>query len=97
MIQKNNGFGFCPEFLRNLFHRHPPWFESEDHDRFSVLPACHALLHPIALRQTGISLGRKPTLTYHQRKALNAGKETRGEIARPLQYEPLDESSLIAT
>jgi hypothetical protein len=24
MIQKNNGFGFCPEFPRSLFHRHPP-------------------------------------------------------------------------
>jgi DNA invertase Pin-like site-specific DNA recombinase len=34
----------------------------------------------------GVRLGRKPTLTYHQQreaiKRLNAGKETRGEIAR---------------
>ena len=34
----------------------------------------------------GVGLGRKPTLTTHQRreanKRLNAGKETLGEIAR---------------
>jgi hypothetical protein len=44
MIQKDNRFGFCPEFLRNPFHRRPPWFESEDHDRFSVLPASRTCL-----------------------------------------------------
>jgi DNA invertase Pin-like site-specific DNA recombinase len=34
----------------------------------------------------GVRLGRKPTLTHHQKqeaiKRLNAGKETQGEIAR---------------
>jgi DNA invertase Pin-like site-specific DNA recombinase len=34
----------------------------------------------------GVTLGRRPTLTYHQRreaiKRANAGKETLGEIAR---------------
>src|SRR5664279_4687603 len=29
--------------------------ESEDHDRFSVQPACHALLHPIALLTKALS------------------------------------------
>src|SRR5664279_1318875 len=30
--------------------------ESEDHDRFSVQPACHALLHPIALKREAVRL-----------------------------------------
>jgi DNA invertase Pin-like site-specific DNA recombinase len=37
-------------------------------------------------KANGVRLGRKPTLTHHQKqeaiKRLNAGKETQGEIAR---------------
>jgi hypothetical protein len=46
MIQKNNRFAERPEFRRRLRHRNPPPIESEDHDRFSTLRVCHALLSP---------------------------------------------------
>ena len=40
-------------------------FESEDHDRFSTLPFCHELLHPIALANACFNLDI-PTQTIFQ-------------------------------
>ena len=37
-------------------------FESEDHDKFSTLPFCHELLHPIALRNTCLLLAYRRLL-----------------------------------
>jgi AbiTii len=47
----------------------------------------------------GVWLGRKPTLTYHQREAIKRrdhGEETLGEIARLLQCEWLDDFEVYA-
>jgi len=49
MTQKNDRLTKRPTFRRCLRHRNLPLIESEDHDRFSTLRFCHALLHPIAL------------------------------------------------
>jgi hypothetical protein len=60
MIQKNNRFTLCPEFRRRLRHHHPPPIESEDHQRFSTLWFCRALLHPIALLSVNVAIDCQP-------------------------------------
>ena len=49
ILQENNRFPICVTVRCLATHRRYPPFDSEDHDRFSTLPNCHALLHPIAL------------------------------------------------
>ncbi|MEP3435690.1 MAG: hypothetical protein ABJN75_02710, partial [Hoeflea sp.] len=48
--KKDNRFANRITLHHHIIHRRPP-SKSEDHDRFSLLPLCHAFLHPIALAQ----------------------------------------------
>jgi hypothetical protein len=77
----------------------PPQAESEDHDRFSTSPLCHALLHPIALHGPVTSM----TLSYinglegnrvHWEDFIEARAGHAVGIANPdLSFDDLDELS----
>ncbi|MEP3437295.1 MAG: hypothetical protein ABJN75_11005, partial [Hoeflea sp.] len=53
--KKDNRFANRITLHHHIIHRRPP-SKSEDHDRFSLLPLCHAFLHPIALHPEATGL-----------------------------------------
>ncbi|MEP3439459.1 MAG: hypothetical protein ABJN75_22130, partial [Hoeflea sp.] len=61
--KKDNRFANRITLHHHIIHRRPP-SKSEDHDRFSLLPLCHAFLHPIALVKCPESLAVRPALFY---------------------------------
>jgi hypothetical protein len=56
ILEKNRCLGERRKIPYRLVHRPILRLESEDDDRFSSNPICHALLHPIALMRAALTV-----------------------------------------
>jgi hypothetical protein len=76
-LGSGNSLKYCKkqsfqQALRHRVHHHSSNIsprQSEDTDRFSASPSCHALLHPIALEQIGSYLGENDIIRYSNQYA----------------------------
>ena len=60
IMQKTGHLGNRRKITRHIRHSRAPLFDTVDHDRLSISPACHQVLHPITLlpRKASLDEGR---------------------------------------